>query len=361
MDPQQQQQRHPQSGHRYLEVDLLKCAGIAAIVVIHSLRDFWQPDFSTSDLWIGQLMRFGVPAFLAVSGFLYAGTAIAARTQPEPTSSWNSVGSRLVRILVPYLVASAIATALGVWSGALNEPPAYLTDFAVSGAGAEPSRFHQLVIIAVNLLLGNTFGPYYYVFVICMMIAFTPLLLLFVLGVQILFESGVLHWYDFFWYVRNPGLWGAYFLTGWWVRVRYSEVKPFVALYRRALMVGGSALLAACGFILAFESRGIFSHEVAQLTAWLGVYAVLGLLFVSGCGRETRSAWLRGVSDLTYTVYLFHLFLLYPLRSWLEFPAGPFDPLLVFVTAGATLSTTLLLAWSMRRLLGTRARFWLGA
>ncbi|MFL2935227.1 MAG: acyltransferase family protein, partial [Myxococcota bacterium] len=95
--------------HRKLEVDLLKALGILAVVVIHSLRDFWNPDFTASELWIGQLMRFGVPAFLAVSGFLYA----------VPQATWSSVGPRLRRILLPYLFASSIAIALSLWLGGL--------------------------------------------------------------------------------------------------------------------------------------------------------------------------------------------------------------------------------------------------
>ncbi|MFP6639447.1 MAG: acyltransferase, partial [Myxococcota bacterium] len=302
--------------HRRLEVDLLKSAGIAAVVVIHSLRNFWHPDFSLSELWIGQMMRFGVPAFLAVSGFLYA----------IPQASWNSVAPRLRRIGVPYLVASALAIALGLWQGGLNTPPAYLVDALAGAAGSDPSLPRQLVVIALDLVLGNAFGPYYYVFVIGFFVVLTPLLgllrrsalsllLLFAFAAQIIFESGVWYWNDFFWHVRNPALWGAYFLTGWWLRVHYQQVEPFVALHRRALVASAAALLICCAALLTFESGGILPHEVIQLTAWLGVYAVLGLLFSSACGRQTRSVWLCGISDLTYTVYLFHLFFLYPLRD----------------------------------------------
>ena len=57
---------------RLTEIDALKVAGIVTIVLIHVLRPPWDPALSSLEAWLGHVTRFGVPAFLFASGFLYA-------------------------------------------------------------------------------------------------------------------------------------------------------------------------------------------------------------------------------------------------------------------------------------------------
>ena len=64
---------------RRIEIDALKTAGILTIVLIHSMRTYWDPSISTLEVWIGHATRFGVPAFLCASGFLYATTSPVPR------------------------------------------------------------------------------------------------------------------------------------------------------------------------------------------------------------------------------------------------------------------------------------------
>ena len=350
---------------RKLEVDLLKTAGIVAVVVIHSLRDFWNPDFTASELWIGQMMRFGVPAFLAVSGFLYAASA-------GSPASGSSIGPRLQRILIPYLVASCGAIALGLWQGQLSAPPGYLVEALIGSTGDPSSSAHTAANIALDLLLGNAFGPYYYVLVITFFVLLSPwmatlrpraltALLLLALALQIVFEGGFWYWNDFFWHVRNPLLWGGYFVTGWWLRIHSNSITRAVQQFRGVFVLGAVALVSGCATLLAFESTGTLPHAVIQLTAWVGVYAILFLLLIVAWGRNTRSIWLARVSDLTYTIYLFHLFVLYPLRKSIGGYSEGFDPGILLGIAAASFALPFFIALGLRSLFGERTRTWIGA
>ena len=63
---------------RFVEIDALKVAGIVTVVLIHTIRAPWDPAVAPLELWIGHATRFGVPAFLFASGFLYATTSPVA-------------------------------------------------------------------------------------------------------------------------------------------------------------------------------------------------------------------------------------------------------------------------------------------
>jgi len=347
---------------RKLEVDLLKAAGILAVVTIHSLRDFWNPGFTASELWIGQMMRFGVPAFLAVSGFLYA----------VPPASWLSIRPRLRRILVPYLVASVFAIALGLWQGELNRPPAYILDWVIGSASETSSVVRTTAALTLDIVLGNAFGPYYYVGIISFFVIASPMiallshraltsLLLIALFAQILFEGGFWYWNDFFWHVRNPALWAGYFVTGWYLRVHAETITRFVQSFRPQLLASAMGLTLCCAILLAFESTGALPHSLVQLTAWVGVYGILGVLFLGAWGRQTRSIWLTRISDLTYTIYLFHLFVLYPIRNGIGRSAEGFDPLVLIGTAAISFLVPFFLALGLRSFFGEKTRIWIGA
>ena len=347
---------------RKLEVDLLKTAGILAVVAIHSLRDFWNPGFTSSELWIGQMMRFGVPAFLLVSGFLYA----------VPAASWPSVSPRLQRILVPYLLASALAIVLGLWQGGLNMPPAYMLDTLVGNASEASPLARTSTAAALDIVLGNAFGPYYYVGIISFFVLISPgiallsrrsltALFLVTLASQVLFEGGFWYWNDFFWHVRNPALWAGYFFAGWYIRVHAETINPFIQSFRPQLIAFATGLVLCCAAVLAFESTGALPHSLVQLTAWIGVYGILAALFFSASGRQTRSIWLTRTSDLTYTIYLFHLFILYPIREKIGLSAEGFDPFVFIGTVAVSFLVPFALALGLRSLFGEKTRIWIGS
>ena len=326
---------------RYLQVDLLKAVGILAVVLIHSLPAPWDPLSTPFDAWIGNVTRFAVPAFLMASGFLYA----TKEAVPRQLSL-----RRLRRILVPYLLASLGAQAYRIATGGAS----------ITGS------------VIVDLLAGASFGPYYYVLQILLLVALTPLfarlcgaapmafhwLVAISIGMQFVFDQGWVWMIDvgFTWYLRNPLVWWCYFLLGWLLRLHYAAIVDFVAS-RRLALVGAFALLLAglLGWIALrpdeAEHRGVIG---------LSTYAICGLLFVLGAGRSTRSAALIFLSDASYAIYLFHLFLVLPLTPLLRVP-GEFSALGLVALWSAGVGGSLLFVSAMKRLLGARSRDWIGA
>jgi hypothetical protein len=67
------------------------------------------------------------------------------------------------------------------------------------------------------------------------------------------------------------------------------------------------------------------------------------------------------LSDSTYTIYLFHLFFVFPLQRMLPAAAGAFDPLAIGVPWLAGIAGPLALAAAGRALLGPQSRSLLGS
>ncbi|MCL4262320.1 MAG: acyltransferase [Anaerolineae bacterium] len=99
--------------------------------------------------FIEQLIAFSIAAFLVVSGFFIA---FAARR--SASVSWGTVRSRIVYLIVPYLL----------WSAAI-----FLFDF-VQGERYTPRQY------VVRLLTGGVTDGYYYVPMLCQMFLLSPLL-----------------------------------------------------------------------------------------------------------------------------------------------------------------------------------------
>jgi surface polysaccharide O-acyltransferase-like enzyme len=322
---------------RRLEPDLLKAVGIGVVVLIHSMRSPFAPGVSEVEVWLGDVTRFAVPGFLLASGLLYATRA------PVP---WPVTRGRLVRILVPYLVASVLAQIILLALGGPRAPVYVLRDLA----------------------LASSFFHYYYVWLALLCVLCAPLLaragssvlgvvLVFAVLAQYGFESQTVGPLPFVWHVRNPLLWLPYFLAGWLLGLQLPAAERWLAP-RRRLAVGFSAA-AVVGFAAAAAQE--LSFEWTRAVQWLGIYAVLALLLSVSLGRQTRSATLRELSDSTYTIYLFHVFFVDLVRRSLRPPPGEFEPLAVLAPWAAGLVGSLALVWLGRRLLGERSRTWLGA
>jgi len=325
------------SPRRFAEIDALKAVGIVAVVLIHGLRPPWDETLSETEVWLGHLTRFAVPAFLLASGYLYATTEAVplARTL-----------RRLRRVLVPYLIASLLAQAWWAWTGGTSPTGSLLLD----------------------LLFGSSFGPYYYVFVIVGLILVTPLVarlprpLLFpiagvLVAAQWMIDAAVWLPVDLYVQVRSPLLWWAYFLIGWLLRVNRDSFEHWIVPRRAAIAL--PLALAVAG--LAWTSARPGPFLLVRSAAWLEVYAILALILTLGAARTHSPPALRWLADATYAIYLLHLFFVYPLQ--LLFPPTPLQagwlPILapwLGALAGSIASVALL-----QRLLGPRSRDLIGA
>jgi len=321
---------------RFAEIDALKSVGILTVVLIHSVRAPFDPGISSFEVWLGHLTRFAVPAFLISSGFLYAGVAAStARTL-----------QRLRRIGVPYLAASLLGQA---WHTLRNEP-------------TETGHW------ASDLLLGASMGPYYYIFVLVGLVLVTPLFARLGprAGVVVLCALVAAQWWvdaasgmltSFFWHLRNPLLWWAYFAAGWVLRAHHA---PLCA----RLQARPAATLAVCtaGVVLLSLLSGLDGPRLLVRTAaWLNVYAICATIFVAACVRGRVPAALRALSDTTYPIYLIHMFFVLAASELFPPPAHSFAPLPVLLIWAAGVLGSLSLIAAGRAALGERSKDWIGA
>jgi len=327
----------PASPARFFEVDLLKAVGILTVVLIHSLRAPWDPGVSAGELWLGHVTRFAVPGFFAASGFLYA------TTRPIPSQLTRR---RLLRVLIPYLIASLCAQ----------------LHYFLLGIAPESGPLWR------QLLLCSSFGPYYFVLIFMVFVLCSPMLcklesrhlplllgILFV--VQLLLETGIIPPVRLFWHLRNPFLWAGYFVLGWWARLHYHRLQLAVASRRTRLV-----LLLGTAFVLLTTATALPWSRVAVGTlAWLGILTALALGFVAGAGRDRLPLACRRLSDSSYMIYLFHLFFLDVARNYVTMQRGVFEPGKLALIWSAGVLGSLGLLWAARRLLGERSRALIGA
>ncbi|MEE3328514.1 MAG: acyltransferase family protein, partial [Myxococcota bacterium] len=175
----------------YGAVDYVKAIAIVAVIITHAGLRGSDPNISAFEKvlrqsWVG----FQVPAFFLVAGFLYH------KSQKLP---WSEIGRRLIRIIIPYLVASSVALLIGF---------------------GRPLSADKILF---DLATGNVVGIYYFVFVLCLCIPFSWLysrlprpalwmILMLLVGYSALIAFGYLSRPSttFFWSVR--GLFFTFFL-----------------------------------------------------------------------------------------------------------------------------------------------------
>jgi surface polysaccharide O-acyltransferase-like enzyme len=327
----------PESKRRYLEVDALKSAGIVVVVLIHSMRSGFVPNLTSLERWIGIQTRFAVPAFLMVSGFLYA--TRESRGLPKMVR-------RLRRILLPYLVASLLAQAWSRWTGRITPTDSLVMDF----------------------LLGSSFGPYYYVFVIVGLVFVTTVFArmgrwilpagLVLAAIQWLLETRFL---DLgagqYWQIRNPLLWWAYFLAGWGVRRNYDAIAAWIRP-RQVIVAVGLIVLVGTLSVLGFADAPEWALRSA---AWVNIYAISALIFTATTGLGSSPTLIRVLSDATYPTYLLHLFFVYEMARRFPGPALQTHPLGVALSVFAGLFGSLAVIFLARKLLGRHSRDLIGA
>jgi len=326
---------------RFPEADALKAVGILAVVFIHCMRSPWSRDVHGVEIWLLHLTAFAVPGFVAVSGFLYA-----IPESLESATMWR----RLQRILLPYLIASAGAQAYRAAFGMPSESGGIVSD----------------------VLLGASFGPYYYVFIIVTLVVVTPLiarvpralhpalLILLVSATfvsQGLIEAGQGNGLNGLLYLRNPLLFWGYFFLGWMVRLHRSTVTAALADKWRPTVILLTITSLTCLAVAAAD----LPRAAVMRAAGVNVYVVLALVFVWAQARPSLPGWVRFLSDGTYAIYLFHLFFMYSANSWLQHSPGGFDPEVVVGRFAVGMLGSVALVLVSRRVLGRASRFVIGA
>ncbi|MFQ5513662.1 MAG: acyltransferase family protein [Myxococcota bacterium] len=327
---------------RIVAIDVIKATAIVAVAFTHAGFPSWDPRFTTWDrLLTGFWVQFHVPAFLMISGFLY---------QSSSAVPLLTVGRRLMRVLVPYLIASAVVQ-LGGFSTAKD--------------------FRDVVL---QLLTASSLGIYYFIF---LLVSFIPtiwplsrlsskatwVVFLGVLGATLGLEVYIqLRMHPdpdaslkvLFWVMRSPLNYSyAYFLAGWVAAQHYPGLRGFPMVRWRllgSLCVLGIMLWTAAHiwpeiWIAAGIVRFVYTMSV-----------VVGLILLSDRASEHRLV--RFLSETTLGLYLYHhIFQLLAERHVLSWP--PLFRITVLALGG--LGAASLLCSLGRRLLGSRAKTLLGA
>lgn len=327
---------------RFPAIDAVKAAAIVAVSLTHSGLPPWVSGYSRWDYWIcGVVVNFQVPAFLFASGFLYY------RPHPLP----HQVATRrLSRVLVPYLVASGAAYALGL---------------------ARPAGAREVL---VQLATGSALGIYYFVFLLAMFIPTIwvlsrlgprPLVVLCgaLWAVAVITEAYVYAYVlererpptleGFFWLSRSPlNFTYAMFVSGWLAAARLERLRALAAGRPAEIAMYGLAAIAV--FLVA---AGYWPWATGGLLRMLYTLALLALIALA-CRTAPVPAAVRFLSSASLGLYLYHHMFQIPLeplvRAW-----SP--PLRIATLGTAGLVGAALLCRLGTAILGRRARTLLGA
>jgi fucose 4-O-acetylase-like acetyltransferase len=315
-------------------LDFLKAFAIVAVVFTHSGTAAWVKegiDLVLTRLWT----PFHVPSFLFVSGYLYATrTAIGL----------SVVRRRLGRVLVPYVIASAVAVAVGV------------------------SAPDGVASFAYMLATGSAIGVYYYVFVLfCCIALLWPLSRLPVWAVAALwgvcvFFTVMQELYPFrwssrsiFWSIRDPleHFMLGYFLSGWLAALWHDHIVAFYTRHSRVLLV--ACVIGAVVGALGNPTILKFGREWPRVLLSFSVIGLTAQLFHA----RPPGPIVRFLSEATLGLYLYHCIFQLVTASWMAtWPLG----LRIPAKAAVGLFGATLLLLAARRLLGPdRARALAGA
>lgn len=324
--------------------DFLRAFAIIGVLVIHSATRFSNGEIEQQiGAWFSAIMRPCIGIFLFISGYLLASKRLDAQT----------LRRRLRRVLVPYSIFAIGATVAAYRGLFLTEP------FSPTTA----------LEIAWRILIGDIFGIYYFVFLICYAYCFHYVTCLFNWDARVLLllftSSGLLqhaHGIDF-WEVafplvspepvlmRSPA-WLAYFYFG--VAFRQSQWIDWTLHNKFAIF---SMWTIAFGvYSLAVVLRITESHGYFSVIG--NIYTVSTLLALTVIAKPSPAA--TSLSRNSYFLYLSHIFIVYGVRSMMR--SAPIEPAFWMSVATFALSLTIPLATISltRRYLGERVAGILG-
>jgi surface polysaccharide O-acyltransferase-like enzyme len=318
---------------RYASLDVLKASAIITIVWIHSFLNFFEQASATVQR-LGFLARYGVPAFLFASGFLaQRGSARSLR---------GFLPARLVRIVVPYIIASAAAIAFR------------------RGVYGESVPVSQMMF---ELLTGSAWSIYYFVpmLVGALFLAWViaryrvPVVPLFVILwiFGLLSELGLAR-LDLYWSFRNPLRWWGYFVAGWIAAGYQQRIDVLTTARRRRLAAGIAAVTAGLfGYYICFLPP--VGGSATVILGYLVIYGLVLAIFLWPW-EVHESGTIRWLSEATYPIYLYHCFFIEVAWRWMVAASLPrHAPAFVAGMVGS-----ISLVYAARRVMGRRARVLLG-
>lgn len=261
--------------HRLPEIALLRSVALVVVVGVHALPDGTASTSGLSEQWITDAAFFAVPALVFAAGQL------AARN-PLPR---GGIRRRLEGLLGPYLALSVVAIGLRTWSDA----------------------FPPIESPAADLLVGATFSPYHLVLTLVLMTVATPVLLRLrgamasgALVIAVVAQAAVQVWGGpFFWRLRNPLLWLAFYLAGILAWRHRDRLGRWTGAWPGLFLFWSIATAA----VLVVPEHTARRDLVTLGAAWL----MVATLWLAGRSvkRLPRAGW--GIGRVAYLLYLAHV------------------------------------------------------
>ncbi len=276
---------------RNIAIDYLKACAIVTVVWIHAFATL-DPAPGRAIYILTQLALFAVPSFFFVSGFLYF--------SPEAIT-WSQVQARLKRILIPYLAASLFAEV-----------------FKAIDEGQRPTAENLLI----DLVLGNSLLSYYFIPVLALAVLLAMFLSRMPRSVIPLFASfwimGILSTThiigsDLFWKLRSPLHWWGFFLAGWAIAPYWPRIVR-ASRERRIELYSFMALATTAYLVFLFRQKYFGYQPRVAACGYAFIYLMIGGILLGSLSLRARRQvfWL---SEATYPIYLYHYFVLAPVRE----------------------------------------------
>jgi len=326
---------------RFPEIDVLKCAGILAVVYIHSISTSFAPK-NPLGIFFADFTRFAVPGLFFAAGFLF---------DKKKNSTGQIIGKKLVRLLPPYLFCSLCIQFL-------NLP----------GLNVRLENLNASLLIH-NLIFCDTLRIYYYIFVLLYLFAgglflrklpdkwtlalwgLSALLLIAFVKGRIGFATSSMSLI-----FRHPCFHLFGFLSGWVFSLYYQPVGSFLKQYRTRLISGGLLLTAAV--LVYTRMNGNFASF--PILTQVFIYTWMTVLVTAGMQETKLQGVIVFISNCSYGIYLLHLPIVRACQSF--YPAWSADysfiPELVSWCSG--LAGSILIIRVAQKICGPNSRYLIG-
>jgi peptidoglycan/LPS O-acetylase OafA/YrhL len=286
--------------NRWFEIDLVKAACILGVVCIHSIsRRMFTLD--PVGFFLSDWTRFAVPGFIFAAGFLF---------KKGPVDIKRLATRLLTRIIPPYVVCSLIIVFLGL-----------------AERGGRPVLVTRTTILG-DLLLGNTIGIYYFVFVIIYLYAFSFVLRLLsartilalwvcTIVLTIVFYLNPFIWVPtslkpvlprgtfelFFIVMRHPCVHVFFYMSGWAANLYYPRIRPFLAKCFTPFL---SIAILADIVVLYFIYQPKLDYSPKQLMIQVHVILTISSLLLLGIRKKFFISAVEYLSRNSYGIFLVH-------------------------------------------------------
>lgn len=306
-----------------IQFDMLRSLAIIGVLIIHSMNRYTvgspvAPFFELFTI----LVRPCIAIFLFLSGALFVIKPIDLK----------QLKKRLTRTIVPYFIFSLFALyytyKIGLFSVILHRP----------------------IQLLINILVGNTLGIYYFVFIIVVMYLMDYILLandtlrryiipiLFVAYAINLIHTayGYQLWHtitakdlgDYSIYAdRSPFLWACFFIAG--IVYQQQHVQYYIDRWRSSIRI--IWILICTLYIILFFSPLPKPLIDGYHSPMGSVYALSTIFFL--LTFPVKSLKWSYLSERSYFIYLLHIFIVYGLLNAIyamQMPAAPWMSLLSF-------------------------------